>query len=66
MSEHPDWREFKLEEEHQAYLADLATEPEVEISNVANPLSGEQWKSVLAQYTIMEEEFLAQWLRGSG
>ena len=26
MSEHPDWRQFKLEEEHQAYLADLATE----------------------------------------
>jgi hypothetical protein len=26
MSEHPDWREFKLEEEHHAYLANLATE----------------------------------------
>ena len=26
MSEHPDWRQFKLEEEHIAYLADLATE----------------------------------------
>jgi|TARA_R110000824_G_scaffold320638_4_gene507624 hypothetical protein len=28
MSEHPDWRQFKLEMEHQDYLADLDTEPE--------------------------------------
>jgi hypothetical protein len=30
MSEHPDWREFKLEEEHNAYLADLATDLDIE------------------------------------
>ena len=30
MSEHPDWREFKLEEEHNAYLADLAVELDIE------------------------------------
>jgi len=33
MSEHPDWRQFKLEEEeHQAYLADLAAELDEEES----------------------------------
>ena len=26
MSEHPDWKQYKLEEEHMAYLSDLATE----------------------------------------
>jgi len=26
MSEHPDWRQFKLEMEHQDYLADLSAE----------------------------------------
>ena len=26
MSEHPDWKQFKAEMEHQDYLADLAIE----------------------------------------
>jgi hypothetical protein len=30
MSEHPDWRQFKLEEEHNTYLSDLATELDIE------------------------------------
>ena len=36
MSEHPDWRQFKLEEEHQAYLADLATELDREEQELFN------------------------------
>jgi hypothetical protein len=30
MSEHHDWKQFKLEEEHNAYLSDLATELDIE------------------------------------
>jgi hypothetical protein len=49
MSEHPDWRQFKLEEEHMAYIADLFVETE------DNPpsLSEEEWKSLIEGYEMM-------------
>ena len=52
MSEHPDWREFKLEEESMSYNADMSIETE------DNPpaYSEEEWKSLLARYTRVEEE----------
>ena len=56
MSEHPNWKQFKLEEEHQAYLADLDTKPEMVISNMPFSYSEEEWKSILAQYETMEKE----------
>ena len=61
MTEHPDWKQFKTEEEHQAYLADLDTEPEVRIiingvDSHDMPITEEEWKAVLAQYEIMEKE----------
>jgi hypothetical protein len=56
MSEHPNWKQFKLEEEHQAYIADLDTEPEMVVSNMPFSYSEEEWKSILAQYATMEKE----------
>ena len=56
MSEHPDWREFKSEEEHHDYLASLDTEPGMEVSNMPFSYSEEEWKSILAQYETMEKE----------
>ena len=61
MSEHPDWRQFKLEQEHNDYLSDLGTEDEVRIIiNGVNshdmPLSEEEWKAILAGYELMEKD----------
>ena len=61
MSEHPDWRQFKADEEHQAYLADLDTEPEVRIiingvDSHDMPISEEEWKAILAGYELVEKE----------
>ena len=67
MSEHPDWQQFKSDEEHQAYLADLDTwrdekdgsEVRIIINGLDSydmPITEEEWKAVLAQYEIMEEE----------
>jgi len=56
MSENPDWKQFKLEEEHQVYLADLDIESEMVVSNMPFSYSEEEWKSILAQYETMEKE----------
>ena len=67
MNEHPDWRQFKADEEHQAYLADLDTwrdekdgsEVRIIINGLDSydlPITEEEWKAILAGYETMEIE----------